>query len=643
MTDEAAGAEERHGFKAEVAKLLHLMVHSVYSEREIFLRELVSNASDACDKLRYEAITHPELLGDAPGLAIEVAVDREARTLRVSDNGIGMSRAELVENLGTIARSGTAAFAEALTGESKPDMALIGQFGVGFYSVFMVADRVEVTSRRAGEATATVWASAGEGEFTLRPATRERRGTDVLLHLKADADEFLERGRLEAILRKYSDHVAVPIGLREAGGQEASEPVNAGQALWARPKAEISAEQHTEFYRHVSHALDEPALVVHHKAEGMLSFTALLYVPTARPFDLFDPARKPRVKLYVKRVFITDDSAELLPGWLRFVRGIVDSEDLALNISREMLQNNAVIRRMRKAVTGKVLSELAALADKDRERFETIWEAFGAVLKEGLYEDRERRDELLKLARFRSTGQEGWTSLADYVGRMKPGQTAIWHASGDDPKAVARSPQIEGFRARGVEVLLFSDPVDDFWLTAVQEFEGKPFRSVSRGSADLAALGPAPEAEKAARPPEGDLALLVALLEDALGEEVADVRLSDRLTESAACLVADEKGLDLHFERLLRQHDRLDAPVQRGILEINPDHRLIRAMAARARAEGAAAALAAPARLLLDQARLVEGEKLADPVAFAHRLGEVMEAALARAGEPAPQGSSDKN
>lgn len=628
MTKDGAMAEERRGFEAEVARLLHLMVHSVYSEREIFLRELVSNASDACDKLRYEAITRPDLLADAPAFAIEVAIDRKARTLRVSDNGIGMSREEMIDNLGTIARSGTAAFAAAMAGDKKPDMAMIGQFGIGFYSSFMVADRVEVTSRKAGDEVATVWASEGEGDYVLRPGTRSGRGTDIVLHLKEDSAEFLEPGRLETILRTYSDHIAVPIRLLETGKESEAKAVNQGQALWARPKSEITPGQYTEFYRHVAHALDEPALVVHHRAEGMLAWTALLFVPSERPFDLFDPARRPRVKLYVRRVFITDDSEGLLPGWLRFVRGIVDSEDLALNISREMLQNNAVIRRMKKAITGKILAELQALADKDRARFETLWEAFGAVLKEGLYEDSERRGELLKLARFRSTDGEGWSSLADYVGRMKDKQTAIYYASGDDAASVARSPQIEGFRARGLEVLLMSDPVDDFWLTTTGEFEGKPFRSVSRGGADLAAFAPDGDADKAARPAEGDLALLVTILGDALGEEVAGVRLSDRLTESAACLVADDKGLDLHFERLLRQHNPATGAPRRGILEINPDHRLIRAMTARAREDGAAAALAAPARLLLDQARLIEGEKLADPIAFAHRLDEVMEAAL---------------
>jgi len=632
--DRADGkAEERRSFEAEVSRLLDLMVHSVYSDREIFLRELISNASDACDKLRYEAITSPDLTQDDPDFRIRVAFDSKAGTISVSDNGIGMDRESLVSDLGTIARSGTQAFADRLTGDKGEDLSLIGQFGVGFYSSFMVADRVRVRSRRAGTEEAHEWESDGRGDYVIRPAKREGRGTDVVLTLKEDAREFLDKSRLESIVRKYSDHIAVPIILAdesETGETAEDKPVNDASALWTRPKSEITQEQYTEFYRHVSHALDAPALTVHNKAEGVIAYTSLLFVPSQRPMDLFDPARKPRVKLYVKRVFITEDTEALLPGYLRFLRGVIDSEDLPLNISREMLQTNPVIRRLNKAITNKVLGELAGLAEKDSDAFEAIWSNFGAVLKEGIYEDAERREQLLKLARFRSTAVEGWTSLADYLSRMKDGQAAIYYVTGNDAEAVKRSPQLEGFRARGVEVLLLSDPVDDFWLSATQDFEGKPFKSITHGASDLKDLGAAPQSdEDEDRPKDGELAKLVTLLKEVLGEAVADIRSSDRLTETPACLIADEHGLDMHLERILRQHQQLGADMAK-VLEINPDHPLIRAMTARAQEEGAAEALAEPAQLLLDQARVLEGEPPSDPAAFAKRLSTALEASLRR-------------
>ena len=627
-----ASHEERRSFEAEVSRLLELMVHSVYSDREIFLRELISNASDACDKLRYEAITDPELTRDDPEFRIRVEVDPEAGTITVSDNGVGMDREALVSDLGTIARSGTQAFADRLTGDKGEDLSLIGQFGVGFYASFMVAETVRVRSRRAGTDNAHEWESDGRGDYVIRPAERATRGTDVTLILKEDAREFLDKNRLEAIVRKYSDHIAVPIIL--ADKSESSEtaeekPVNDASALWTRPKSEISQEQYTEFYRHVSHALDTPALTVHNKAEGVIAYTSLLFVPSQQPMDLFDPARKPRVKLYVKRVFITEDTEALLPGYLRFLRGIIDSEDLPLNISREMLQTNPVIRRLNKAITNKVLGELGSLAEKDKEAFESIWSNFGAVLKEGIYEDSERREQLLELARFKSTQAGGWTSLADYLSRMKEGQKAIYYVTGNDADAVTRSPQLEGFRARGVEVLLLSDPVDDFWLSATQEFEGKPFKSITRGASDLKDLGEeAPESgADEDRPKEGEIATLVTVLKEVLGEAVADVRSSDRLTETPACLVADEHGLDMHLERILRQHQQLGADMAK-VLEINPGHPLIAAMSARAQEDGAVEALTEPAELLLDQARVLEGEPPSDPAAFAKRLSSALESSL---------------
>ncbi|HEY8351620.1 MAG TPA: molecular chaperone HtpG [Sphingomonadales bacterium] len=620
---------ERHGFQAEVARLLHLMVHSVYSEREIFLRELISNASDACDKLRYEALTRPELLDGGKEFEIAISADPKAATLTISDNGIGMSREELMGNLGTIARSGTSAFMEKLTGDARKDLSLIGQFGVGFYSAFMVADKVEVTSRKAGSDDAWIWESDGLGEYAIRPGSRDGRGTTIVLHMKEDAREFLEKARLSEIVKTYSDHIPVKISLAVAGEGDAA-TVNQGSALWVRPKSEITDDQYKEFYRHVGHAFDEPAYTIHYRAEGTLEYTVLLFVPTMRPFDLFDPARKSSVKLFVKRVFITDDCDNVLPAYLRFLRGIIDSEDLPLNISREMLQNNPVLGRIRKAVTKRVLADLARLAESDADRFHKIWETFGAVIKEGIYEDFERRDELLKLARFRSTAVEGWTSLADYVSRMKPEQKAIYVITGDDLAAVKRSPHLEGFRSKGVEVLLLTDPVDDFWLTAVTEFDGKPIRSVTRGASDLADIK-APDGDKDKdeakdKPAEG-MDKLIAALKLHLGDNVKDVRSTDRLTDSPACLVADEGDMDMHIARLLKQHQKLDS-VSPRILEINPGHELVRALAARAAAEGGDAGLADAAHLLLDQARILGGEQLPDPAAFARRLATVMTRAL---------------
>ncbi|MBK5911143.1 molecular chaperone HtpG [Rhodothalassium salexigens] len=618
--------EERRGFEAEVAKLLRLMVDSVYSEREVFLRELISNAADACDKLRYEAITRPELTRDDPDFAITVEVDKDAATIRVSDNGIGMNRAEMREHLGTIAKSGTEAFAKQLTGDAAKDVSLIGQFGVGFYASFMVADRVRVVSRRAGEDSAQEWESDGHGDYAIRNAERAGRGTDVILHLKDDAREFLDTAKLDDVVRTYSGHIPVPVTIREAGAEDAAS-VSQGTALWTRSKSDISDEEYTEFYRHVGGGFDEPAWTIHYKAEGMIEYAVLLFVPSMRPMDLFDPARKPRVKLYVRRVYITDDTAELLPGWLRFLRGVIDTEDLPLNISREMLQNNPVVRRMRKAITNKALTELERLADKQPETFAKIWDQFGPVLKEGLYEDADRREQLLKLARFRTTKRDGWVSLADYVTAMKDKQSAIYYVTGEDEAAVARQPQLEGFKARDVEVLLLSDPVDDFWLQVATDFEGKPFKSITRGGSDLKDLGDAPATDDAEAVADDKLDALIARLKAALGDTVTDVRRSDRLTETPACLVADEAGMDMHLERMLKAHQQM-AQAMPKVLEINPGHAMVRAMA-EAAGKGDAPILEDAAWLLFDQARVLEGETPDDPAAFSRRLSRLITQGLA--------------
>jgi molecular chaperone HtpG len=616
---------EKREFQAEVSRLLEIVAHSLYSEKEIFLRELISNASDACDRLRYQALTEPGLIAGDANFRVVLEPDRQKRTLVISDNGIGMSRQEMIDNLGTIARSGTAAFVEQLSGDQKTDLALIGQFGVGFYSAFMVAGEVEVVSKKAGEEIAHRWVSDGKGQFTIDEAERTARGTTITLHLTEADEQYAEPARLKEIVKKYSDHIALPIVLDHAGKEET---LNTASALWMRPKVEIGAEQYKEFYHHVAHAFDEPWLTLHNKAEGVFEYTTLLFVPGSKPFDLFDPARKHRVKLYVRRVFITDDAQELLPPYLRFLRGVVDSEDLPLNVSREMLQNNPMLARMRGQIVKRVLGELGKKAKDEPQEYAKFWENFGAVLKEGIYEDRENSDAILELARFRSTAGESLVSLEEYIARMKPEQEAIYTIAGDSVETVSRSPQLEGFRARGIEVLLLTDPVDEFWMSAIGEYKKKEFKSVTRGAADLDKIAAEEKKEGADEKPESDVAALVAVLKLSLGDAVKDVRASKRLTDSAVCLIADEHDMDIHLERLLRQHRQVTGDSKR-ILEINPKHALIARLVMLAGKEGAADALGDFAWILLDQARILEGEPLPDPASFAKRLSSVLARGLA--------------
>lgn len=624
-------AQEQMNFQAEVSRLLDIVAHSLYSEKEIFLRELISNAADACDRLRHAALTQSDLLGDDSNFRIRLKVDPTAKTLTIADNGIGMNRQELIENLGTIARSGTAAFMQQL--ENKQEGAnLIGQFGVGFYSAFMVAERVEVTTRRAGEAEGWHWSSDGKGAFTIEEDKEApARGARIVLHLKKGEEEFLDPHRIRRIVATYSDHIAVPVVLESNKEDEADETLNAASALWTRPKSEITEEQYKEFYHHVGHTFDDPWLRLHFKAEGVMEYTGLLFIPSQKPFDLFHPDRKPGVRLYVKRVFITEDCAELLPPYLRFLRGIVDTEDLPLNVSRELLQNNPRLAKIRQALCKKVLGELKQKAKDAPEEYARFWETFGSVLKEGLYEDGQQRESLLELARFRSTKREGLVSLADYVAEMQEGQDAIYTITGDDPKALARSPQLEGFAAKGVEVLLLSDPVDDFWLSAVPDYQGKPFKSVTRGGADLDKIGGADKQDDAAEKKEDEakpgLDALIAFAKLTLKDQVKDVRVSARLTSSPVCLVADEGDLDMHLERLLKQQRQLDHTSQR-ILELNPDHAMVKALAAQVGKEGTGSLVEDAAWLLLDQARIIEGETLPDAAAFSRRLSALVEKGL---------------
>jgi molecular chaperone HtpG len=641
MTEEIRS--ENRPFEADVAKLLHLMVHSVYSDKSVFLRELIANAADACERLRYEAIADPTLFGEDVKLRITLFADPEKRTLTVEDNGIGMAREEMVEALGTIARSGTKAFLDRL-GEAEASgtvgegasagegTALIGRFGVGFYSAFMVAERVDVLSRRAGTDASWLWSSDGKGTFSVSavPSEAVRRGTRVILHLMEDAKAYTERATLERLVKAHSGHVPVPISLVEKPGAAPAE-LSDGAALWAKPKSEITPGDYTDFYRSIAGQFDDPALTVHFRAEGRQDYTTLLFVPGSRPFDLFDPDRKGRIKLYVKRVFITDD-ADILPRYLRFVRGLVDSADLPLNVSREKIQESPLLAAIRKGATSRVLSELERLADKEPVAYERIWETFGVVLKEGVYEDFERRDALLALARFKSTASGeasggAWRSLKEYVGALKPSQTAIYYLAGDDLERLKSSPQLEGFRARGIEVLLLPDPIDSFWVMAGVSFDGKPFKSVTQGAADLAAIPRIDAKQEAQSEAAPAVKIFVAFLKSTLGGAVSDVRLSDRLTDSAVCLVAPEGGPDRALERILATAGRLPS-AGKPILEVNPRHQLVTALAALDDSERAFKEDAA--HLLFDEARVLDGERPTDARLFSERLARLLERGVRR-------------
>jgi molecular chaperone HtpG len=621
---------ESRAFEADVAKLLNLIVHSVYSDKEVFVRELISNAADACEKLRYEAIASPALLGDDPTLRITLLIDADNKRLTVEDNGIGMSREEMVQGLGTIAHSGTKAFLDRIeAAQSSEGATLIGQFGVGFYSAFMVADRVEVFSRRAGSEEAWQWSSDGKGTFSVSPAALDaapRRGTRVVLHLMEDAKSYAERFRLDRIVRTQSGHVPVPIAIVEKPGAEPSELAD-GAALWAKPKSDISTADYTDFYRSLAGQLDEPDVTIHFRAEGRQEYTALAFIPGSRPFDLFDVDRKGRIKLYVKRVFITDE-AEILPRYLRFVRGLVDSADLPLNISREMIQESPILTAIRKGVTSRVLGDLDKLAEKEPETYAKIWDNFGAVLKEGIYGDFERRDALLALCRFKTTNSAGsWRSLKDYIASLKDNQTAIYYLVGDDIARLEASPHLEGFRARGVEVLLLADPIDSFWVTSAPSFEGKPFKSVTQGAADLALIPRLDAKQEGAPETDKAVADFLAFIKDTLGEAVSDVRASDRLTDSAVCLVAPEHGPDRQLEKLLAGAGRIKSTAK-PILEINPRHDIVVALASLG--DDDLAFRQDAAHLLFDEARVLDGDRPADARMFCDRLARILTRSLGK-------------
>jgi len=628
--------KETLGFQAEVKQLLDLMIHSLYGNKEIFLRELISNASDAADKLRFEALSNNALYGSDADLKIRVSFDKQARTITVSDNGVGMSRDEVINNIGTIAKSGTREFFQSLTGDQAKDARLIGQFGVGFYSSFIVADRVTLATRRAGLAAGegVRWESDGGGEFTIEAAEREGRGTDVVLHLREGEDELLSDWKLKEIIRKYSDHIAIPIVMKKVKWDkersaetftDEDETINQASALWARPKSEIKEDQYHEFYKHVAHDPEAPLAYTHNRVEGRQEYVQLLYIPARAPFDLWDRNQRRGLKLYVRRVFIMDDAEQLLPAYLRFVRGVIDSNDLPLNISREILQESRDIEAIRAGCTKRVLSLLEELAENQKEKYAAFWKEFGRVLKEGVGEDFANRERIAKLLRFSSThsdGEEQAVSLADYIGRMKEGQDRIYYVTAETFLAAKNSPHLEIFRKRGVEVLLLSERVDEWLVANFPEHEGKALASVAKGELDLSKLQTEDE-RKEQQKQAGEHRALVAKLKDALGDKVKDVRVTTRLTQSPSCLVADEHDMGGNLSRILKAAGQ-KAPLAKPILEINPGHPMVR------RLEEEKARFADWSHLLFDQALLAEGGQLEDPAGFVRRMNELM---LEMAGE----------
>lgn len=617
---------QSYAFQSDVQQVLRLVVHSLYSNKNIFLRELVSNASDACDKLRFEALKSPELYGEQPELRIELSWDKDARTLTISDSGIGMSHQELIDNLGTIARSGTRQFLDALGDAQKADAQLIGQFGVGFYAAFIVADKVSVTSRRAGSDEAFTWASAGDGRFTLEPAQKSARGTEITLHLKEGEDEFLDGWTLRSLVRTYSDHIGFPIRMPVEKDAETSgewEVVNQAAALWTRPKAELGDDEYQAFYKHVSHDFNDALTWSHNRVEGSQNFTSLLYVPSKAPFD-FGMERDTRkgLKLYIKRVFIMDAAEQMLPNYLRFVRGVVDSDDLPLNVSREILQNSRQVEKLKSALTRRVLDLLEKIAREDAEKYAGFWREFGSVLKEGLAEDPANTARIAKLLRFASTlagERDVLVSLDDYLGRTKPGQETINYLTADGWNAARNSPQLEGLKARGVEVLLLHERIDEWMIGYLTEYEGKKLRNIAKGEMGAAELGESAEQKAqqdvAAKAAEG----LVGKLKQALGERVSDVRVSQRLTDSPSCLVLAEYDMALHMQRLLKAAGH-DVPAGKPTLEINPAHPLLQ----RLDAEADEARREDFAVLLFEQAQLAEGAQLDDPAAFVRRMNALL-------------------
>ncbi len=621
---------ETMNFSADVSRLLDIVANALYTNHDVFLRELISNASDACDRLRYEAIQKPELTQDQPNFRIHVYKDTTTRTLTITDNGIGMSKAELVDNLGTIAKSGTAKLMDKMKGESDP-LKLIGQFGVGFYAAYMVANEVSVISRKAGSKSVWVWTSDGRTGFDVRKASKEeealldgQRGTAIMMKIKDEGSDFLLDEKIKQTVEQYSDHIDFKIFLNrpEETDKGEGQPINEASAIWMRNKSEVTDEQYTEFYKHITHGIDEPVMTSHWRAEGKIEFNALMFIPTMRPWDLYDPSRKSAVKLYVRRVFISDSLDGLMYPWLRFVRGVIDSADLPLNISRESLQYNPLIAKIRTSVTKRILSDLDKLSKNDVPGFLTFWGQFGAAIKEGLYDAAEHRADIFKICRFYSTHENGekLTTLEDYISRMKDSQKEIYYITGENVTALKNSPQIEGFKSRGIEVLFFTDTIDDFWLQTAQDFDGKPFKSVTKGDIDLGE----DETSKKDDKPEGNHQDLIDGMKEVLSNDVSDVRISKRLTDSPVCLVAPESGVDIHMERVLKIQQNYQG-MSKPVLEINAKHPLIRKMEAMAASKDD---FKEASQLLFDQACIIQGQPVKDPAGFAKRMSKFMESGL---------------
>ena len=623
---------EKLEFQTEVSQLLKLMINSVYSEKEVFVRELVSNASDACDKLRYLATTKEKLLQSDPDLKIQIEIDKKENQITITDNGIGMNRDDLVNNLGTIARSGTAQFIKEAT-ETK-DLSLIGQFGVGFYSAFMVASDLTVITRKAGEKKLWIWKSDGESNFTIDESDdleqlNSNRGTKIILSITKEGKEYLEKIRIEEIIRKYSDHISIPIFVRDIKDKEDKKPeaINSALALWTRPKNKITKEQYKEFYNHVGQMFDDPWLTSHYKAEGQIEYTVLNFIPSTKPFDLYDPARENRLKLYVKKVFITDNCPELIPPYLRFLRGVIDSEDLPLNISREMLQNNPVVKKIRNALVRRTIGDLKKKLTNDRASYEEFWSNFGPVIKEGIYEDTEKKDTLLEIALFKNSNSTKLITLDEYIDSMSKKQKDIYFITGDSYANVINNPSLEGYKSRGINVLILDDAVDSFWTSSTPNFKEKNIKSVSKGVDDLESISKKKTDDKDKKE-DKSLEPLIILLKDKLKEKVKDVRTSSRLTESPVCLVVDESAMDPQLEKILQQHNQLQQGAALKILEINPDHKLIKKLAKMSKDKASVGDIENIGILLYEQSMILDGEKPSDPVNFSKKLIDTISASI---------------
>ena len=625
---------EKLEFQTEVSQLLKLMINSVYSEKEVFVRELVSNASDACDKLRYLATTKEKLIQDDPDLKIRIQISKKENSISFIDNGIGMNKKDLIENLGTIARSGTAQFIKEMSESKTKDLSLIGQFGVGFYSAFMVAAETQVTARKAGENKIWIWKSDGESNFTIEETEdlnllESNRGTKIDLTLSKESKDYLDKIKVEDIIRRYSDHISIPIFVTDGSEKkdDTPQPVNSASAIWTRPKNKITKEQYKEFYNHVGQMFDDPWMISHYKAEGKIEYTVLNFIPSTKPFDLYDPARENRLKLYVKKVFITDNCPELIPPYLRFLRGIIDSEDLPLNISREMLQNNPVVTKIRNTLVKRTISDLKKKLTADRQSYEEFWNNFGPVLKEGIYEDFERKDSLLEIALFKNLKSDKLISLDEYIETMPKKQKSIYFITGDSYENIVNSPIIEGYKSRDINVLILDDPVDSFWTSATPSFKEKDFKSVTRGADDLESMDGKKKDEKDKKEDKSADPLII-LLKDKLKDKVKDVRTSSRLTDSPACLVSDESAMDPQLEKILQQHNQLNQGVSLKIMEINPNHKLIKKLTKMSKSKDSLGKVEDVALLLYEQSRIVEGDKPSDPIAFSKKLIETLTSSI---------------